>query len=344
MTHPPAGPDAAQPHAPVLLDAVLAALAPERGGVHVDGTFGAGGYTRALLDGGAAKVIAIDRDPDAVARGRALAARYGDRLILAEGRFGDLDQIAAAHGAPEAQGVALDIGVSSMQLDQAERGFSFLRDGPLDMRMAQAGRSAADIVNSASEAELADILFQFGEERAARRIARAIVEAREDATIETTGRLAQIVASRLPPQRPGQSHPATRSFQALRIAVNDELGELIAALEAAERLLSEGGVLAVVTFHSLEDRMVKRFLQLRSGRAPHGSRHAPEQTADAPRFELLARRSTEPGPEELARNPRARSARLRAARRTAAPAGPVDRSALGAPALLRASWSGGRPR
>ncbi len=320
-------------HAPVLLDAVLAALAPASGGVHVDGTFGAGGYARALLDAGAARVIAIDRDPEAIARGRRWAGRYGARLTLVEGRFGELDRIAAEAGAPEAQGVALDVGVSSMQVDEAGRGFSFLRDGPLDMRMERAGPSAADIVNDAPEALLVEILRQYGEERAARRIARAIVAARAEARIETTARLAEIVASRLPPQRPGQLHPATRSFQALRIAVNDELGELIRALEAAERLLSEGGVLAVVAFHSLEDRIVKRFLQLRSGRAPRASRHAPETQADAPRFELLARRSATAGDEELARNPRARSARLRAARRTAAPAGRVDRAALGAPRL-----------
>jgi 16S rRNA (cytosine1402-N4)-methyltransferase len=320
-------------HVPVLRDEVVAALAPARGGAFVDATFGAGGYARALLDGGAALVVGIDRDPDAIARGRAWAGRYGGRLRLAQGRFGELDCIAAGHGAAPAAGVALDVGVSSMQIDEAARGFSFLRDGPLDMRMGQDGPTAADLVNGAPEAELADVLFLYGEERAARRIARAIAEARAEAPIETTARLAEIVARRLPPQRPGQPNPATRSFQALRIAVNDELGELARALSAAERALAEGGVLAVVTFHSLEDRIVKRFFQLRGGRAPQGSRHGPGSAPEAARFELLTRHAAAPGPAETARNPRARSAKLRAARRTAAPAGAVDPAALGVPQL-----------
>jgi 16S rRNA (cytosine1402-N4)-methyltransferase len=321
----------AAPHVPVLLAEVMAALDPGRGGSFLDGTFGAGGYTRALLEGGATRVVAIDRDPDAIARGRDLAERYAPRLTLVEARFGALDAVAEQEGALPLAGVTLDIGVSSMQLDEAQRGFSFLRDGPLDMRMEQRGPSAADLVNGASEAELADILFHYGEERAARRIARAIVAARAEAPIETTGRLAAIIASVMPPQRPGQPNPATRSFQALRIAVNDELGELVRALEAAERALGEGGVLAVVTFHSLEDRIVKRFLQLRGGRAPRGSRHAPEAPETLPRFELTTRRAAEPTAEEVARNPRARSAKLRAARRTAAPAGPVPVRDLGLP-------------
>jgi 16S rRNA (cytosine1402-N4)-methyltransferase len=325
--------EAAPPHVPVLRDEVVAALEPRRGGAFVDGTFGAGGYSAALLEGGADLVVAIDRDPDAIARGRALVARWEGRLRLARGRFGDLDAIAAAEGATPAAGVTLDVGVSSMQLDEAERGFSFLRDGPLDMRMEREGPSAADIVNDAPEDVLADILFLFGEERAARRIARAVVAARAAAPIETTGRLAELVAGCLPPRRPGQPDPATRAFQALRIAVNDELGELARALSAAERALAEGGVLAVVTFHSLEDRIVKRFLQLRAGRAPHASRHAPPTQGDAPRFDLMTRRAEGPSAAEIARNPRARSAKLRAARRTGAPAGPVDPAALGVPAL-----------
>jgi 16S rRNA (cytosine1402-N4)-methyltransferase len=323
-------------HVPVLRDEVVAALDPARGGAFVDGTFGAGGYARALLEGGADLVLGIDRDPDAIARGRAWAGRYGGRLRLAQGRFGDLDRIAGAEGAVPAAGVALDVGVSSMQIDEAARGFSFTRDGPLDMRMGREGPTAADLVNDASEAELADVLFHYGEERAARRIARAIVEARAEAPIETTARLAEIVARRLPPQRPGQPNPATRSFQALRIAVNDELGELARALGAAERALGEGGVLAVVTFHSLEDRIVKRFFQLRGGRAPQGSRHGPGAAAAEPaRFDLMTRHAAAPGPAEIARNPRARSAKLRAARRTAAPAGAVDPAALGVPQLAR---------
>lgn len=319
------------PHVPVLLDAVIAALEPARGGTFLDGTFGAGGYTRAMLDGGADRVIAIDRDPEAVAAGQTLVARYAPRLTLAESRFGALDAIAEAEGGLPLAGVTLDVGVSSMQIDEAARGFSFMRDGPLDMRMERRGPSASDIVNEAAESDLADILFLYGEERASRRIARAIVTARAETPIETTARLAAVIAAVMPPQRPGQPNPATRSFQALRIAVNDELGELVQALGAAERALGEGGVLAVVTFHSLEDRLVKRFLQLRGGRAPRGSRHAPEAATDAPRFELLTRRAEAPEESEVLRNPRARSAKLRAARRTAAPAGPVDARELGLP-------------
>jgi 16S rRNA (cytosine1402-N4)-methyltransferase len=323
-------------HAPVMRDEAIAALEPARGGVFVDGTFGAGGYARALLDAGADRVIGIDRDPDAIARGRTWAGRYGDRLTLVHGRFGALDAIAAAEGAPSVAGVALDVGVSSMQLDEAGRGFSFLRDGPLDMRMSREGPSAADLVATLDEGRLADILHHYGEERAARRIARAIVRARAEAPIATTRRLAEVIAAALPAQRPGQIHPATRSFQALRIAVNDELGELARALAAAERALAEGGVLAVVSFHSLEDRIVKRFLQLRGGRAPRASRHAPEQAEDAPAFTLLTRRAEGPGEEEVRRNPRARSAKLRAARRTGAPARPVPPQALGLPDLAGA--------
>jgi 16S rRNA (cytosine1402-N4)-methyltransferase len=324
---PPAG------HVPVLRDPLLAAIAPVRG-LWVDGTFGAGGYTSALLDAGAAQVIAIDRDPSALAAAADWAASCGTRLTLIEGRFGDLDRLAKGAGAAAADGVVLDIGVSSMQLDQAERGFSFSRDGPLDMRMGGAGPSAADLVNRLEDDALADILHQYGEERAARRVARAIVAARTAAPITRTAELARLVSGVLGPPRPGQTHPATRTFQALRIAVNDELGELVRGLEAAERLLAPGGLLAVVTFHSLEDRIVKRFIQLAAGRVG-GSRHAPEAAPGPARFVPVTRKAVGPTEAELHANPRARSARLRIASRTAAPARPADRQALGLPALLR---------
>ena len=324
-------------HAPVLLDEVLAALDPGRGGVFLDGTFGAGGYTVALLEAGADRVIAVDRDPEAVARGRAWASLFAERLEIVEGRFGDLDRLA---GEPLA-GVVFDIGVSSMQIDQAGRGFSFQQDGPLDMRMEAYGPSAADIVNGAGEAALADIFFLYGEERAARRLARAVVKAREEAPIETTLALAELIERNSPRRKPGQIHPATRVFQALRIAVNDELGELARGLAAAERMLAEGGVLAVVTFHSLEDRIAKRFVRERSGGAG-GSRHAPEAVGPAAGFEMIARKAIEAGAAEIARNPRARSARLRAGRRTAAPAAAVGAKALGLPELPQTRTGGRR--
>lgn len=318
------------PHVPVLIEPLLRLVAPVAG-TWLDGTFGAGGYARALLRAGAARVIGVDRDPAALAEARAWAEAEGIELV--EGRFGALDRIAEDAGALPLAGVVLDIGVSSMQIDRAERGFSFQKEGPLDMRMEGEGPRAADLVARLPEAALADVIYQYGEERAARRIARAIVAARVEAPIETTGRLAGIVAGCLPRPKPGQPHPATRTFQALRIAVNDELGELARGLEAAERALGEGGALAVVTFHSLEDRIVKRFLQLRSGAGPGGSRHAPEVARAAPRFRLVTRKAVEPDAAEVAANPRARSARLRVARRTAEPAGPVDPTALGLPAV-----------
>lgn len=317
------------PHIPVLLRPLLEAVSPVEG-VWLDGTFGAGGYARGLLEAGAERVIGVDRDPTVFALAAGWADAYGDRLTLVEGTFSQLDHYAEQ----PLDGVVLDLGVSSMQLDQAERGFSFLRDGPLDMRMGTEGRSAADLVNNAPEAEIADILYNFGEERAARRIARAIVAARTIAPIVTTAQLAEVIARYLPRPKPGQSHPATRSFQALRIAVNDELGELVAGLEAAERALKPGGQLAVVTFHSLEDRIVKRFLQVRSGGGGGGSRYAPEIVQDAPRFHLTTRRAVAPDAAELDANPRARSAKLRVATRTEAPAGPVDRAGLGLPAIM----------
>jgi 16S rRNA (cytosine1402-N4)-methyltransferase len=312
-------------HIPVLLRPLIEAVAPVSG-TWVDGTFGSGGYTRALLDAGAASVIAIDRDPSAFRLAGPWAGRYGDRLRLAPGTFSDLDRLA---GQP-VDGVVLDLGVSSMQIDEADRGFSFQKDGPLDMRMGDEGPTAAELVNSASEAQLADILYHYGEEHAARRIARAIVAARP---FETTLQLAAVIERCLPRQKPGQSHPATRAFQALRIAVNDEFGQLEQGLAAAERALKPGGPLAVVTFHSLEDRVVKRFFQLRSGGDGQGSRHAPARAAMAPAFTMITRKAIGPDAAELALNPRARSAKLRIGRRTGAPAGRADPAALGLPRL-----------
>jgi 16S rRNA (cytosine1402-N4)-methyltransferase len=313
------------PHVPVLLRPLIAALAPIEG-VWLDGTFGAGGYTRALLDAGADRVFAVDRDPSTFRMAQAWAGQYGDRLQMREGRFSQLDQLAGE----SLDGVVLDLGVSSMQIDQAERGFSFQKDGPLDMRMGNTGPSAADIVNEAEEAHLARILFLYGEERQSRRIARAIVAARP---VTTTLQLAEIVARCLPRQKPGQSNPATRSFQALRIAVNEEYDELYEGLAAAERALKPGGLLGVVTFHSVEDRMVKRFMQLRAGATGNANRFAPEVEGPPPAFELVGRKAAGPDDEELAANPRARSARLRVARRTDAPAGRADPAALGMPIL-----------
>ncbi|BAQ68352.1 S-adenosyl-methyltransferase MraW [Rhodovulum sulfidophilum] len=317
------------PHIPVLLRPLLEAVAPVSG-LWLDGTFGAGGYSRGLLEAGADRVIGVDRDPSVADLAASWAAGWGDRLQLVEGVFSELDR----HAEAPLDGVVLDLGVSSMQLDQAERGFSFAKDGPLDMRMGAEGPSAADLVASASDTALADILFHYGEERASRRIARAIVKARAIAPIVTTAQLAEVVARCLPPHRPGQTHPATRSFQAIRIAVNDELGELVRGLEAAERALKPGGKLAVVTFHSLEDRIVKRYLQVRSGQAAGGSRYAPEARPDPARFELVTRRAVAPDPTELEANPRARSAKLRVAIRTGEPAGPVDRARLGLPKIM----------
>ena len=317
-------PDTA-PHIPVLLEAILDACAPIEG-VWLDGTFGAGGYARGLLGAGAERLIGVDRDPMVFEMAAEWAGDYGDRLVLREGTFSDLDDLAGE----ALDGVVLDLGVSSMQLDQAERGFSFMSDGPLDMRMSGKGVSAADVVADASEAMLADILYHYGEERAARSIAKAIVRTRQDGPIETTGALVRIIEAVLPRPKPGASHPATRAFQALRIAVNDEFGQLALGLEAAERALKPGGWLAVVSFHSLEDRVVKRFFQARSGKMGGVSRYAPEAAAEAARFEAR-NKAIPPSDAEVARNPRARSAKLRVGRRTAAPAGAVDRSRLGLP-------------
>jgi 16S rRNA (cytosine1402-N4)-methyltransferase len=321
------------PHRPVLLGPLLKAAGPISG-VWLDGTFGAGGYARGLLEAGADVVIGIDRDPLAFEMAVDWAAAYGDRLILVPGTFSDLDRLAAEAGHPSLDGVTLDLGVSSMQLDRAERGFSFLRDGPLDMRMGQEGASAADLVAEAPEALLADIVHFYGEERAARRIARAIVKARAEAPIATTLQLAGIVERCLPRKKPGQSHPATRTFQALRIAVNDELGQLVAALAAAERALKPGGRLAVVTFHSIEDRIVKRYLAERASTGGGGSRHAPAEARRDPGFALTPKRAIAPDAAEIAANPRARSAKLRVATRTDAPAAEVDLSRLGLPQIV----------
>lgn len=314
-------------HIPVLLDDVLEALEPGPGKRILDGTFGAGGYARALLDRGA-EVVAIDRDPDAVVAGQALVARYGGRLSLELGRFSEMERIA---GEP-VDGVVLDIGVSSMQLDEAERGFSFLRDGPLDMRMGRQGLSAADVVNRFKAGDLARIFGLLGEERHAGRIARAIEKRRAQKPFATTGDLAALVEQVVGRKPADRIHPATRIFQALRIFVNDELAELAHALFAAERLLEPGGILAVVTFHSLEDRIVKRFLAARSV-PPARSRHLPEANAPAPAFEKPGK-PVSASQAEIASNPRARSARLRAARRTGAPAGEEDLNILGVPALF----------
>jgi len=301
-------------HVPVLLNEVVEALRPTGGERYLDGTFGAGGYTRALLDKADCQVIALDRDPDAIAAGQTLAERYPSRLLLIEGRFGDMAELLEAEGVSEVDGVALDLGVSSMQFDQPERGFSFRASGPLDMRMEKRGASAADLVNQADEADLADTFWRYGEERRSRRVARAIVEQRKQKPIETTGELAEIVRRAVGPSAKDESDPATRVFQALRIAVNDELGELERGLAAAEQVLAPGGRLAVVSFHSLEDRAVKEFVRARSGRTPAPSRHAPPRRAPpAATLRDLTRRPVVPSDAEVAANPRARSARLRVA-------------------------------
>ena len=316
------GPVATPHHIPVLLDEVRALAAPVAGARLIDGTFGAGGYTRALIEAAPdTHVLAIERDPDARAAALPLVAEMTGRLILAAGRFGDMVEIAEAHAFLPVDAIVLDIGVSSMQLDQPERGFSFMADGPLDMRMERNGPSAADIVNTSDEAALADLIFGLGEERQSRRIARAIVRAREARSIATTKELAGIVEKALGRRHDDDRHPATRTFQALRIAVNDELGELVRGLAAAETLLAPGGRLVVVTFHSLEDRIVKRFLARRAGRMSAGSRHGPPVTeaGPSPSFQLVNHRPATPSDAELRRNPRARSAKLRAAARTDAP-------------------------
>jgi 16S rRNA (cytosine1402-N4)-methyltransferase len=310
-------------HIPVLLNEMLAALAPRDGGIYLDGTFGGGGYAEALLKSARCTVWALDRDPAAIARGANLAACHPGHLHLLHGNFANLLALLTAHGVTTLDGVVLDLGVSSFQLDAPERGFSFRTDGPLDMRMDPAGPTAADLVNTLPERELAEILFTFGEERASRRIARAIVASRGRAPIATTTQLAGIIRAALPPDHSG-TDPATRSFQALRIRVNDELGQIERALAQAAAMLRPGGRLVVVAFHSLEDRLVKRFMTGLSGRAPAPSRHDPGSLTDRTRasFRLLTPRPLRPSAAEAAANPRARSARLRAAERTAESASP----------------------
>jgi len=310
----------AAPHAPVLINEVVRVLAPKDGAAYVDATFGAGGYSRALLQAAECTVWAIDRDPDAKKHSETLAKEFPGRITLLEGRFGDMEALLAAVDVGHIDGVAIDLGVSSMQLDDPARGFSFRFSGPLDMRMEQSGPSAADVVNNMAEQELADIIYQYGEERASRRIAKAIVERRETSPITRTEELAALVRSNVRGGGKNKIDPATRTFQALRIYVNDELGEVERGLRAAEAVLSPGGRLAVVSFHSLEDRLVKRFMRTRSGVKPRGSRHMPEATDDPGAaemtFHVSDKRGISASEGEIKNNPRSRSARLRWAERT----------------------------
>ena len=304
-------------HAPVMLNEVLDALQPTGGEVYVDGTFGAGGYTKAILDKANCKVVAIDRDVGAIERAQTLKAQYGDRLIFIPGRFGDVENLLKSAGFEKVDGFVLDLGVSSMQIDQAERGFSFRFDGPLDMRMdVSQGPTAADIVNRMDETALANLIYEFGEERKSRRIAKKIVERRKGQPFTTTSDLANVVRSCVPKSKKDGIDPATRTFQALRIAVNDELGELDAALKASAHILNPKGRMVVVSFHSLEDSRVKNYLRGQSGEAPQGSRHVPQAKAAAKIFDLISRKAIAPSDEETRSNSRARSAKLRAAIRT----------------------------
>jgi 16S rRNA (cytosine1402-N4)-methyltransferase len=323
-------------HIPVLAAEVLQYLGVRDGGVYIDGTFGAGGYTRAILDAADCRVIGIDRDPSAIAGGADLVASSAGRLTLAEDRFSNLDVVAQRAGQDTVDGVVLDVGVSSMQLDEAGRGFSFRHEGPLDMRMGGNGPSAADLIAVATERDLTAIIARLGEERFARPIARAIVRAREEAPILTTRQLSAIV-ERIVHARPGQIHPATRTFQALRIFVNEELAELAGALSAAERILKSGGNLVVISFHSLEDRIVKSFFADRT-RMVAGSRHAPLAEGPQPTFTLLTRKPVVASDQEISDNPRARSAKLRAARRNDVPARDAEAADMvrGIPTLAEA--------
>ncbi len=335
-------------HVPVMCAEVVEALQPADGGIYVDGTFGAGGYTRAVLDAADCRVLAIDRDPDAIVAGSELALEYDRRLVLKEGPFSTLLDLVREEGLESVDGVTLDLGVSSMQLDQASRGFSFRSDGPLDMRMDQ-GRgtetpSAAEVVNGASEGLLVRIISVLGEEKRAKAVARAIIRARDEGPITGTLQLAQLV-ERAVPVHPGRRtiHPATRTFQALRIFVNRELEELANGLAAAEEVIGPGGRLAVVSFHSLEDRIVKRFFAERTGRTGRGSRHMPEQIETAPSFREIFRGAREPGEAEVMTNPRARSARLRVGERTDAAPFPLNIKPLGVPSVPEFSRSESTP-
>lgn len=330
-------------HVPVLCSEVIAALGVRDGGTYVDGTFGAGGYTQAILAAGDCQVIAIDRDPNAISAGAGLVKSFNGRLVLVEGCFGAMDTLLNSLGINQVDGVALDLGVSSMQLDQAERGFSFRFDGPLDMRMDQGreenGPSAADVVNGASEGLLVRIIAVLGEERQAKPVARAILRARDVEPFTTTRQLAGVIEKTVH-QNPAKKsiHPATRTFQALRIYVNRELDELVDGLSAAERVLAPGGRLAVVSFHSLEDRIVKRFFAQRTGRAGRGSRHMPDQQGPKPSFTETFRKSVSAKQDEIARNPRARSAKLRAGERTSENSIQTDPKSLGLPAFNPVQW------
>lgn len=313
-------------HIPVLISQLISAVAPITG-TWIDGTFGAGGYTKYLLNAGADKVIGIDRDPSVFDMASDWLSENSDRLQLVQDTFSNLDKTIN-----RADGVVLDIGVSSMQIDQAERGFSFQKDGPLDMRMSGTGGTAADLINSASEEKIADILFHFGEERASRRIAKMVVARRDERPFERTLDLVSVIQKCLPRSKPGQTHPATRSFQALRIAVNSEYNQLVEGLFAAERVLDAGGVLAVVTFHSIEDRIVKRFFQSRSG-SKAGSRYAPLVENVQAQFTLQSRKPIRASADEISLNPRSRSAKLRIGWRTSADPTPIDVKTLGVPEL-----------
>jgi 16S rRNA (cytosine1402-N4)-methyltransferase len=322
-------------HIPVMLSEVIEALDPRDGKHFIDGTFGAGGYSRGLLEAARCTVLAIDRDPAAAQFAQALEERFPGRLKFVLGRYAEMREIAEREGIAAVDGVALDLGVSSMQLDEAERGFSFSQDGPLDMRMGAEGPTASDVVNALPERDLAAIIATLGEEKRARAIARAILARRAEEPITRTGELADIVARVLGRRHDDPKHPATRTFQALRLYLNEELLELARGLSAAEHLLKPKGTLAVVTFHSLEDRIAKRFFAARSMPAPKGSRHLPEKGGSnfLPSFRLLNRRPLSPSKDEIRLNPRARSARLRAGERTDAPPHALDLASLGVPRI-----------